>query len=96
MSEKFKESIEYKEIKKELFLVKVLDKFANFKSYCDGVFTYEYVEDDVTHEFNIICEDVFLDKLLIEELLELKSILYFEHNIYLKSKKIASKIFKTK
>ena len=94
MSEKFKESIEYKDIKKELSIIKVLDKVAKFNSYCDRVFTYEYVEDDVTLEFNIICEDVLLAELLVEELLELKSILYFEHNIYMESEKIASKTFK--
>ena len=80
----FKKTKEYAKIKTELELINILDKKAHFECYSDSVFGFGYTqEDNVTyHEFCFICENDILNEMLISEILELKRIVYFCHNIY--------------
>lgn len=83
------------EIKNEMLLSNIYHKKANFVSFNDSIFTYEYKNKSTIYEFSFICDDFLLSKLTIKELLELKNIEFFENNIYYKDnlEKIGSKTF---
>jgi hypothetical protein len=81
--EQFKESKCYVKIKNELHSLQIEKEIANFDCYVDNIFSYYYYHDDnLMHEFSIICDDIMLSKMHILELLELKHILYFSHRVY--------------
>lgn len=82
----FKESEEYAKIKKELETINLINEVAAFESFADDIFTFSFEEDDIMHEFNIICDDVILKDMSIESLLELKRVSYFSHSIFLRNK----------
>ena len=79
----FKKSEEYQEIVRELNLNSIIDYNMNFESYTDGIFTFGCYRYDEYHEFNIICDDCFLNQMQVTELLDLERIEFFEYAIYL-------------
>ena len=85
----FKRSEEYAKIKKELEIIKALNKWALFECYIDSIATFGFREDSTYHQFNIICDDIFSRGMMISELLDLKRITFFSHTIFLGQQKKA-------
>lgn len=79
----FKKSEEYAKIKKELEIENLINEVATFESFADDIFTFKIEKNNIIHEFNIICDDIILKELSVFLLLELKSISYFNHSIFL-------------
>lgn len=56
----------------------VLDEDANFTSYSDNTFTYQYTGDFISINFEISAENlVLMDKMAILDLLNLEKLNYF-------------------
>ena len=79
---------EYIKIKNKLIELGVINNNANFACYSDNIFTYSYKKNELHIEFNIICNDDFLDVLPINELLEQRNIVYFDMGIYINDEKL--------
>tara|TARA_R110000803_G_scaffold87420_1_gene154098 strand:- start:222 stop:533 length:312 start_codon:yes stop_codon:yes gene_type:complete len=78
----FKKTKEFNEIMQELKTTKLLSEVARFECFNDSTAVFSYTEDDIYHEFNVICDDTFFRDMKIFELLELERIAYFSHDIY--------------
>lgn len=77
----FKKSEERQAMLEELRLI--LQHRAKFTAYCDGIFNYELILNDVKYDFSIIADDDFVSEMEVEWLLDLKRVRYFENRIYL-------------
>ncbi len=78
----FKNTEEFEDIL--LHVNKLLEEVALFECYNDSIATFSYLEDDLYHEFKFNCDDTFWRDMKISELLNLKRITYFAHDIYSK------------
>jgi len=91
----FKKSEEYQEIVKELNLNNVINQNAHFICYNDSMATFGvYDTDESYHEFNIICDDCFFNQMLVDELLHLDRIVFFEYAIYLDSELLGKRTWR--
>lgn len=79
----FKESTQFMEIKSELS--NSLDLYTYFYCCANGFVTYNLYENELFHSFTIHCNDALFSKMKVKDLIELDSIDYFKHTIYLKN-----------
>jgi hypothetical protein len=84
----FQKTNEFKLLFLELNTINILDEVAIFKCYSDNIFTYHLIVNETLHEFNIISESDYFMSMPISDLINEKSISFFEHAIYLDNKKI--------
>ena len=87
----FNKTEEYKLIKRELEVIKSINKIAKFSCFGDSIITYSLKDGAINHEFNIIADDTFFYEMTIIDLLSLKRITYFSHSIYFDNKKEAER-----
>lgn len=74
---------ELEEIKKEFFLIGLLQKEAEFECYADKLFSYYIYDDSCMHEISIINEtSIFTKKEKVVDLLDLENTFYLCHSIY--------------
>lgn len=80
--------MKYKElevIKKEFFLIGLLQKKAKFECYSDKIFSYYIYDDSCMHEISIINERAtFSKKEKVVDLLDLDNTFYLCHSVYAK------------
>lgn len=83
----FQKTESYSKIMTELNDINALYKSADFKCYADNIFTFVYIDNNILHEFNFISTGaiILFYNMQINEILNLDSISYFNHNIYLYS-----------
>jgi len=55
---------------------------AKFKCYSDHVFSYGFEKRGEYHEINFICDDTILNKMTVEDIINLDRVEYFQHCIY--------------
>ena len=79
----FNKTYEFQKIKKELFTIKALDKYALFECYGDSIATFGFRENSTYHQFCVICDDDFSREIHVSDLLELKRITFFSHTVFL-------------
>lgn len=66
----------------------LLFKEAEFVAYNDGMLTYYFEHEDITHEITIMCDDSLLKTEPIMELLNMSRIKYFDYVLYHNNKNI--------
>ena len=84
----FKLTEEYFKIQNKLIELGIINHTANFACYSDSTFTYSYKKGELHVEFNLICDDTFLDVLPIQELLDQRDMVYFSMGVYINDEKI--------
>jgi hypothetical protein len=82
----FKKTNEFKQIKKKLEAINALYEFAIFECYMDSIITFGFIHESTYHQFNVISEDSFSREIMIEDLLDMKGITYFNHSAWMQSK----------
>lgn len=71
------------EIKKEFFLIGLLQYEAEFECYNDGIFSYYIYDDSCMHEISIINNKAtFMKKERVVDLLDLQHTVFLQHTIY--------------
>jgi hypothetical protein len=74
----FQKTKTYELIYRSLKERKVLNEYADFSSYSDNTFTYQYTADFIAINFEISAEKlVLIDKMAIIDLLNLEQLNYF-------------------
>lgn len=74
----FQKTKTYESIYQSLRNQNVLTEEANFTSYSDNTFTYQYTGDSISINFEISAENlVLIDKMTILDLLNLEQLNYF-------------------
>jgi len=69
-----------KEIRKDLS--NLLNHKIKFRCYSDGMFTFTTKCEGVLHEINIMGAITIFRNETVKELLDMKGVTHFEHNIY--------------
>ena len=78
--------LELKELKKELYLLDLLQEKANFSCYSDDEFTYYIKEENgLIHEFNLCGFNLIMfANMKVCDLIDLKNLHFFHYKKYLK------------
>lgn len=82
MNNQFQASPEYIEITMLLRANGVMHQTATFACLAEGVITYQLIGHDITHEFNLISDDDFLNEMEVFDLLKQSRLVFF-HVFYL-------------